>query len=145
MSNDTMYPGGFSEEDILFDCPECAKSLGINKRGAGLCVRCPDCGTRMRVPTPERLGKELEDVPSNQDVMTGLNESVNPQWEDQVHRLEVSLEEVHRRKNYLEQLRVMTEQHMIRLQEEMEVMQKSLDRMVDIMQDLTPGDFPSET
>lgn len=63
-------PGGFpqSEEldtdeipetDIVFECPHCSKSLSIDPRGAGLVIRCTQCGSPVTVPIPE--GMEIED------------------------------------------------------------------------------------
>jgi predicted RNA-binding Zn-ribbon protein involved in translation (DUF1610 family) len=43
----------FSENDIFFECPRCGKSMGIDRRGAGKMVTCPDCDLRFRVPLPE--------------------------------------------------------------------------------------------
>jgi transcription elongation factor Elf1 len=46
--------------DIVFDCPRCGKSLAIDFRGAGLTVRCTDCGSEVPVPIP--AGMEIADV-----------------------------------------------------------------------------------
>ena len=43
----------FSQSDIFFGCPRCGKSMGIDQRGAGKMVTCPDCDLRFRVPSPE--------------------------------------------------------------------------------------------
>ncbi len=47
------------ETDILFECPHCGKSLSIDQRGAGLVIRCTQCGNQVTVPIPE--GMEIED------------------------------------------------------------------------------------
>lgn len=139
MSSESAYPEGFSEQDILFDCPQCTKSLGIHRRGAGLVVRCPDCGARMRVPVTEsKSDMETSEWDESREVFTGLSETERPDLEETVHRLEVSIEEFQRRKDYLERLRFGTEQHIERLREEMAVIQASLDRMVDILQAIVP-------
>ncbi|MCB1069543.1 MAG: hypothetical protein H7A43_03825 [Verrucomicrobia bacterium] len=39
--------------DIVFDCPSCAKSLGIDYHGAGYLVTCPHCGLEIQVPEVE--------------------------------------------------------------------------------------------
>lgn len=36
--------------DIVFECPQCGKSLAIDPRAAGFVVRCPDCQTEIQVP-----------------------------------------------------------------------------------------------
>jgi transcription elongation factor Elf1 len=50
------------ETDIIFDCPNCGKSLAIDYRGAGLTIKCSDCGSDVQVPIPD--GMELEDLDS---------------------------------------------------------------------------------
>ena len=47
------------ETDIAFECPHCGKSLSIDQRGAGLVIRCTQCGEPVTVPIPE--GMEIED------------------------------------------------------------------------------------
>ena len=39
--------------DIIFECPQCGKSLAIDPRGAGYMVVCPDCKVEVQVPTSE--------------------------------------------------------------------------------------------
>lgn len=41
-----------TESDIVFDCPNCSKSLAMDRRGAGLTIDCPGCSEPVRVPTP---------------------------------------------------------------------------------------------
>ena len=48
------------DTDIMFDCPECGKSLVIDYRGAGLQIECSTCGAKVLVPIPE--GMELSDL-----------------------------------------------------------------------------------
>ncbi len=47
-------------DDIVFECQFCGKSLVIDKQGAGLALRCPDCGGDISVPIPE--GVDLSDI-----------------------------------------------------------------------------------
>lgn len=47
------------ETDIVFECPHCSKSLSIDQRGAGLVIRCTQCGNPVTVPIPD--GMEIED------------------------------------------------------------------------------------
>ncbi len=51
--------------DIVFECPKCGKSLSIEPRGAGLVIRCTQCGEPVTVPIPE--GMEIEDVDATQE------------------------------------------------------------------------------
>ena len=48
------------DTDIVFDCPHCGKSLVIDYRGAGLQIRCSECGESVLVPIPD--GMELSDL-----------------------------------------------------------------------------------
>ena len=41
-----------TESDIVFDCPNCSKSLAMDRRGAGATIDCPGCSEPVRVPTP---------------------------------------------------------------------------------------------
>jgi transcription elongation factor Elf1 len=53
------------ETDIVFDCPNCGKSLAIDYRGAGLTIPCTDCGQYVDVPIPE--GMEVTDIDSSDE------------------------------------------------------------------------------
>ncbi len=136
MADDSL-PAGFTEHDILFDCPKCGKSLGIDERGAGLVVTCPDCGQRMQVPTREEQeqpppGAATEALASTSDEETIL--------QAKVERLQVTMEEVLDRKRYLEKLRIDHALRFERIREEMATIQAALDRMTDILQDVSGGE-----
>lgn len=132
-------PQGFTERDILFECPYCGKSLGIDEQGAGLVVPCPQCGNRMQVPVPDHLGLEPAEpgVTSTADyreaVATDVREEV---LQERVHRLQVTMEEVQVRKRYLEKLRIDHALRFERVREEMALIQAALDRMTDLLQDM---------
>ena len=57
--------GEIKDTDIIFDCPNCGKSLAIDYRGAGLTIPCSDCGTYVEVPIPE--GMEVSDIDSTDE------------------------------------------------------------------------------
>jgi len=48
------------DTDIVFDCPQCGKSLVIDYRGAGLQITCSQCGASVLVPIPD--GMQLTDL-----------------------------------------------------------------------------------
>lgn len=48
------------DNDIVFDCPHCGKSLCIDYRGAGLQIECTGCHEQVLVPIPD--GMELSDL-----------------------------------------------------------------------------------
>ena len=48
------------DTDIVFDCPHCGKNLVIDYRGAGLQIRCSQCGETVIVPIPD--GMDVHDL-----------------------------------------------------------------------------------
>ena len=59
LPSEELDAGDIPETDIVFECPNCSKSLSIDPRGAGLVIRCTQCGEAVTVPIPE--GMEIED------------------------------------------------------------------------------------
>ncbi len=58
-----------TESDIVFDCPNCSKSLAMDRRGAGLTIDCPGCSAPVRVPTPpDPVPKPYQDLTEHEDV-----------------------------------------------------------------------------
>ncbi|OQW98035.1 MAG: hypothetical protein BWK77_00240 [Verrucomicrobia bacterium A1] len=143
--NDTTTSDGVSERDILFDCPQCGKSLCIDERGAGLVIACPDCGQRMQVPTREE--QSMAGSPGLDTELVGpgsADTSTEEILKEKVERLQVTMEEVLDRKWYLEKLRIDHALRFERIREEMATIQAAVDRMTDILQDTTvekPGDL----
>ena len=142
MTTTAALPAGFTERDIIFECPRCGKSLGIDERGAGLIVRCPDCGLRMQVPVPAaedepevRAGNALETAAPADLARPG--ESDVP-----VERVNYDEREVHDRKRRLEKMRLDYLARFERISEEIALIQAGLDRMVNILQDVA-GEAPS--
>lgn len=134
-----------SDRDILFDCPQCGKSLCIDERGAGLVVTCTECGQRMQVPTREE--QSMAGPPGSDTELVGpggIDASPEEILKEKVGRLQVTMEEVLDRKRYLEKLRIDHALRFERIREEMATIQAALDRMTDILQDTTvekPGDM----
>jgi DNA-directed RNA polymerase subunit RPC12/RpoP len=136
MDNGNAFPPGFSEQDILFECPQCGKSLGIDERGAGLIVTCPDCGTKMQVPVPERSAgfmtvADYTRPPGLAAVSGGSSRAA---------RLEASAEEIDQRKRYLEKLRIDHALRFERIREEWAAIQAAVDRMAEMLKDV--GETP---
>ncbi len=48
------------DTDIVFDCPNCSKSLAIDYRGAGLVTNCTECSHQVEIPIPK--GMDLADL-----------------------------------------------------------------------------------
>ena len=142
MTNPAALPAGFTERDILFECPRCGKSLGIDERGAGLIVRCPDCGLRMQVPVPATEGEPevregaAAETAAPADLARPGGAGVS------VERLNYDEREVHERKRRLEKMRIDYLARFERISEEIALIQAGLDRMVNILQDVA-GETPS--
>lgn len=135
------------ETDIIFNCPECDKSLAIDERGAGLMIACPDCSARIRVPLRDESDTDTDAGESDTArVETGAVLENDPghtvqQLRDKLSRAEARLEdlaeereELRKRRDHLENLRV---EHLTtneKISEEITVIQAALDRMVDILQ-----------
>ncbi len=142
MTDETALPPGFSEQDIIFECPRCGKSLGIDERGAGLIVRCPDCGLRMQVPVPEtenephvRADKAVESFAPADLARPGASDAA-------VERVSYSDDDVHDRRRRLEKMRLDYLARFEKIREEVALIQAGLDRMVGILQDVA-GEAPS--
>lgn len=48
---------------IRFQCGKCGKKLGIADTEAGLAIKCPGCGTKLRVPGERKGGPPAAPVP----------------------------------------------------------------------------------
>ena len=63
MAQEHATSAGVRPEDIVFNCPQCTKSLAIAPEAAGLMITCPDCGTEVHVPeTAGALAENLEET-----------------------------------------------------------------------------------
>ncbi len=103
------------DTDIVFDCPHCSKSLAIDYRGAGLTIKCSDCGNDVQVPIPE--GLEIEDIDSSSEEqeirIMHLRKSLAGAQE-RILALETAVEELTTRRESLEKGR---SEHMYRMGE----------------------------
>ena len=103
MPDDPRDSTEIKDTDIVFDCPHCSKSLAIDYRGAGLTIKCSDCGNDVQVPIPD--GMELEDIDSSseeQEVrIMHLRKSLSDA-QDRILTLENAIEELNARRESLE-------------------------------------------
>ncbi len=91
-NNDTIENAAVdAERDILFDCKFCGKSLVIDRRGAGLMVRCPDCNNELEVPYPEDMHPSEE--------FTNVDGTI---MDERLQALLTELDELRYRRNLLE-------------------------------------------
>lgn len=105
-----------SGDDILFECPNCGKSLQIDARGSGFTVVCPDC--KKEVQVPEISGFE---VVGGEDAETIEIETLIQQFQDRIDRLEKKQQA--------------DEACFIRLADELVLIQAALDRINEIVED----------
>ena len=136
MSDKQNLPTGFDENDLFFECPKCGKNMGINRQGAGLVVTCPDCGQRMQVPIPDDLQKDLRGGAGVEDFTQASEiQTLPPELNEKVERLSITMDELKRRKQFLESKYQECLARMERVRDEIALMQASLDRMVDSLAD----------
>jgi transcription elongation factor Elf1 len=102
----------FSANDIFFECPRCGKSMGIDRRGAGKMVTCPDCDLRFRVPL---LDQATEDIPPETAERMDAEEA-EPEAGDEWAPCSISAEGLER------------------IFEEIASIQGALDRLVDVLE-----------
>jgi predicted RNA-binding Zn-ribbon protein involved in translation (DUF1610 family) len=100
--------------DIIFECPQCGKSLAIDPRGIGLVISCPDCQTQVEVPAPRLDPAELSDEDTGGD------------------ELGVDLAE---RIRLLERFHALDQDRLQQISAEMGLIQAALDRVVTLLND----------
>ncbi len=143
MNANTEQPTGFNDTDVFFDCPGCGKSLCIDRKGVGLIVQCPVCGLRMQVPHPADHGdaEPYEEAEGPKYPQAHVPHEVP--LDAEVARVSYNQEDIEARWQYLEKIRVDYLSRFERIREEIALIQAGLDRMVDILQDIsdrTPSD-----
>ncbi len=109
--------GEIKADDILFECGNCGKSLVIDRRGAGLTIRCPDCNAELQVPIPEDVDLAEIDKSITAD-LTGVAEEsapdvldlddLPPELQEKVRNLVLETQELHARRAHLERLHAKT-------------------------------------
>ena len=111
-----VSPTALQPGDIIFECPQCGKSLAIDARGAGFIVRCPDCRTEIQVPATE--------APDDTESDADRDEAVEEQ--PQAQSLEEQIE-------HLRRLRAADQERLTRINGELGLLQAALDRLVDLI------------
>jgi len=138
MDTDPKSSADIKETDIVFDCPHCGKSLAIDYRGAGLTIKCSDCGNDVQVPIPE--GMEIEDIDSTteeQEVrIMHLRMSLSASQE-RVQALESAVEQLTDRREMLEKGRAESMYHLGEILEKMGVLEAALKTAAHAVEDVT--------
>jgi DNA-directed RNA polymerase subunit RPC12/RpoP len=124
-------------DDVLFTCKFCGKSLVIDRRAVGMQITCPDCRERSIVPGTA----ENSDIATDETLqltyeqrITALSSALQGSH-DEIRRLTTHLQEVARRRKFLEQLRASQIRKFDLITEELNLMRASLARLTDIIKD----------
>lgn len=104
-------------EDILFECPFCRKSLQIDARGSGFMVECPDCHQSVQVPA--------------------LSSSALVDNAERIE-LEQMLRQLNQRIEDLEKKRQADEHCLKRIGDEIVLIQAAIDRITEIVASRAP-------
>ncbi len=139
MVDSEKNPKNLSENDILFDCPQCGKNLAIDYRGAGLMIRCPVCREEIQVPIPE--GVDIADIDRLGAVeVRGVEEPEEavrfPESQDEIRILMTELEEMRFRRRYLENQRADTVKWIHDIGQQVAVIRTKLDEIEDALKHL---------
>lgn len=102
--------GELQPGDIVFECPQCGKSLAIDPRAAGFVIRCPDCQTEIQVP-----GTTAESAEETEVLVTTSEPPGLPSLDDAVRTSE--------------------SERMAQIRGELELIQAALDRLVGLLGD----------
>jgi len=95
--------------DIVFDCPHCGHNLAIDYRGAGLQIKCVECGMPTLVPIPEGMSvTDLDLSPGELLSQLFQTRGVLNKREQQIAELSQALDSVKARRSELERSRMTT-------------------------------------
>jgi len=120
----------FTENDIIFECPFCSKSMAIDKRGMGLTINCPDCNGLVRVPM---VSEEISSSPDSVNMpVEGLADALN-ESRDEVRDLRDRIEELNGLREKLEKQTAVQEEKLGELRREFSNIQSALDRVSMLM------------
>ncbi len=135
--------GDITEQDVVFECPECGKSLAIDRRGAGLTIACPGCQTLVRVPVPQDVKlrqavQTLASLAGGESSVEELTDALKLS-ESRVLELANNLSELTTQRRELEKLRRDQAERMAKLRHEFTAIQESLDRISFVLEDTGPA------
>jgi len=132
-----------TSEDIFFECPNCGQSMSIDPKAAGLIVNCSGCSSKVQIPTQSVQGApQVSPPPPAPAVEPGmpdeqtriLLESLTSS-QTRIQEMSENYNEVQRRRAFLERMRVENLQLFSEINEHIEQIKTSYDRLVEIMND----------
>lgn len=127
----------FTEEDIIFECPFCSKSMAIDKRGMGLTINCPQCDGLVRVPT---VSESTETAPDSVTMpVEGLADALD-ESRDEIEELKHKISELEALRDSLEEQSSIQEEKLSLLRREFSNIQSALDQVSMMMVDSSGND-----
>lgn len=144
--------GEIKADDILFECGNCGKSLVIDRRGAGLIIRCPDCNAELQVPIP--AGVDLAEIDQSISAdMSGAEDAspdilnlgdLPPDLQEKVRHLAMENQELHARRAHLERLHAKTAPGIQAVKRQLTVIRAALDQIEESLANMAE-DSAAET
>lgn len=124
----------FTEDDIIFECPFCSKSMAIDKRGMGLTINCPQCNGMVRVPTVSENAEEGNQPHAVNMPVEGLADALD-ESRDEINALQKKIDELENLRAKFEQQSSEQEQKLTSLRREFGNIQSALDQVSMLMAD----------
>ncbi|MDA3873560.1 MAG: hypothetical protein PF795_06340 [Kiritimatiellae bacterium] len=122
----------FTDDDIIFECPFCTKSMAIDKRGMGLTINCPQCDGLVRVPT---VSESTEATPDSVTMpVEGLADALD-ESRDEIDELKQKISDLEDLRESLEKQSSLQEEKLSLLRREFSNIQSALDQVSMMMVD----------
>lgn len=134
MSKPETEKSEFTEDDIIFECPFCSKSMAIDKRGMGLTINCPQCKGMVRVPTVSESAENGKHPHSVNMPVEGLADALD-ESRDEIEALRSKIEELETLRSKFEQQSSEQETKLSSLRREFANIQSALDQVSLLMTD----------
>jgi uncharacterized Zn finger protein (UPF0148 family) len=143
MSDEVQQPSDLADirvGDILFECPDCGKSMAIEAAGAGLMVPCASCGKTVQVPIPDAAtpAAPVAAAPaavSEEDPRETIRQldAALGMANQQLDRLVAEKEALQERRAFLEQIRISNGARFEQITAELSAVQDALDRALVLL------------
>ena len=137
-------PTELVNNDIVFECEYCSKSLAIDYHGAGLTIQCPDCGKDIQVPIPD--GVDISDIDYDLDKLQAkeieepkelITDEESRKSAEQINNMVTELDEFRFRTRYLEKELLQFTKGVKNINHQMDAIRKALDQITNIADSLT--------
>ncbi|MDF3127690.1 hypothetical protein P0Y35_00630 [Kiritimatiellaeota bacterium B1221] len=130
MNEQTNEKVEFTDDDIIFECPFCSKSMAIDKRGMGLTINCPQCSGMVRVPT---VSESTDSQPHSVNMpVDGLADALD-ESRDEIDDLKQKISSLESLREQLEVKSSAQDQKLTSLRREFGNIQSALDQIAMLM------------